>query len=163
SARPDYVRPRRLDMAAFARSAFARIEHIAEREWILDRAAEVAADADEQRLAQAVVQLAANAVRYSDEASRIRFGVDRVPAAGVGMAPGDKRAIFGSFTRVDGGRNSGTGLGLPIVASIAEGHGGVVRLRSLPGGGSTFTIVFPRFTQSPSADPEHRAGPGPAD
>src|SRR5699024_4048789 len=81
SARPDYVRARRLDMAAFARSAFARIEHIAEREWILDRAAEVAADADEQRLAQAVVQLAANAVRYSDEGSRIRFGVDRVPGA----------------------------------------------------------------------------------
>src|SRR5699024_6186626 len=81
SARPDYVRDSRLDMAAFERSAFARIEHIAERECILDRAAEVAADADAQRLAQAVVQLAANAVRYSDEGSRIRFGVDRVPGA----------------------------------------------------------------------------------
>ena len=175
SARPDYVRARRLDMAAFARSAFARIEHIAEREWILDRAAEVTADADEQRLAQAIVQLAANAVRYSDEGSRIRFGVDRVPGAdgpeihvsvqdeGVGIAPEDQRRIFERFTRVDGGRESGTGLGLPIVASIAEGHGGAVRLRSVAGGGSTFTIVFPQFTQSPSADPEHRAGPGPTD
>src|SRR5699024_11333999 len=66
-------------------------------------------------------------------------------------------------TRVDGGREAGTGLGLPIVASIAEGHGGAVRLRSVAGGGSTFTIVFPQFTQSPSADPEHRAGPGPTD
>src|SRR5699024_54243 len=114
SARPDYVRPRRLDMAAFARSAFARIEHIAEREWILDGAAEAMADADEQRLAQAVVQLAANAVRYSDEGSRIRFGVDRVLGVdgpeihvtvqdeGLGIAPEDQRRIFERFTRVDG-------------------------------------------------------------
>lgn len=172
SARPDYVRPRRLDMAAFARSAFARIEHIAEREWILDGAAEAMADADEQRLAQAVVQLAANAVRYSEEGSRIRFGVDRVLGAdgpeihvtvqdeGLGIAPEDQRRIFERFTRVDGGRDSGSGLGLPIVLSIAEGHGGTVRLRSEPGRGSTFTIVFPQFTQSPSADPEPRGERG---
>lgn len=174
SARPDYVRPRPLDMAAFARSAFARIEHIAEREWLLDRAVEATAHADEQRLAQAVVQLAANAVRYSDEGSRIRFGVDRVLGAdgpeihvtvqdeGVGIAPEDQRRIFERFTRVDGSREAGSGLGLPIVLSIAEGHGGVVRLQSEPGRGSTFTIVFPQVTQASSVDAEHPAATGPA-
>jgi two-component system, OmpR family, sensor kinase len=175
SKRPDYVRLRPLDLEAFARSAFARIEHIAEREWILERTVDAVADADEQRLAQAVVQLAANAVRYSDEGSRIRFGVDRVLGAegpeihvtvqdeGIGIGPEDQRRIFERFTRVDGARGSGSGLGLPIVLAIAEGHGGVVRLLSRPGRGSTFTIVFPQFAERTSADPQGSARPDPAD
>src|SRR5699024_3682663 len=107
-----YVKPRPLDLAAFTRSAFARIEHIAPREWILARSVDVVADADEQRLTQAVVQLAANAVRYSEEGSRIRFGVDRVLGPegpeihvsvqdeGIGIEPEDQRRIFERFTRV---------------------------------------------------------------
>ncbi|WP_299304365.1 cell wall metabolism sensor histidine kinase WalK [uncultured Brachybacterium sp.] len=171
SARPDYVRLRPLDLAGFTRSAFARIEHIAEREWILERTVDVVADADEQRLAQAVVQLAANAVRYSDEGSRIRFGVDRVLGPegpeihvsvqdeGIGIGTEDQRRIFERFARVDGSRGSGTGLGLPIVLAIAEGHGGVVRLLSKPGKGSTFTIVFPQFAERPSADERPQDSP----
>ncbi|HEX7349484.1 sensor histidine kinase [Brachybacterium sp.] len=165
SKRPDYVRPTPLDLDSFARSAFARIEHIAEREWILERTVDVVADADAQRLAQAVVQLAANAVRYSDEGSRIRFGVDRVLGAqgpeihvtvqdeGIGIGVEDQRRIFERFTRVDGSRGSGSGLGLPIVLAIAEGHGGVVRLLSAPGRGSTFTIAFPQFADRSASDP----------
>src|SRR5699024_1815132 len=76
------------------------------------------------------------------------------------IAAEDQHRIFERFTRADGGRESGSGLGLPIVASIAEGHGGAVRLDSEPGRGSTFTIVFPQFAQSPSAEPEQRAEPG---
>ncbi|WP_157773301.1 sensor histidine kinase [Brachybacterium vulturis] len=171
SARPDYVRPRPLDLTAFARSAFARIEHIAEREWVLERTVEAVADADEQRLVQAVVQLAANAVRYSEEGSRIRFAVDRVPGPegaeihvsvqdeGIGIGEEDQRHIFERFTRVDGSRGSGTGLGLPIVLSIAEGHGGRMQLQSAPGRGSTFRIVFPQFTAAPAADREHPTSP----
>ena len=143
------------------------------------------ADADEQRLTQAVVQLAANAVRYSEEGSRIRFGVDRllgpegpeihvsVQDEGIGIEPEDQRRIFERFTRVDGSRGSGTGLGLPIVLAIAEGHDGVVRLLSQPGRGSTFTIVFPQFaagdrtetdgeTPSAPAGDTGTEGPGPA-
>ncbi|MDN5901374.1 MAG: HAMP domain-containing histidine kinase, partial [Brachybacterium sp.] len=174
SARPDYVRPRPLDLTAFARSALARIEHIAEREWLLERTVDAVADADEQRLVQAVVQLAANAVRYSDQGSRIRLGVDRVPGAGgleihvsvqdegIGISAEDQRHIFERFTRVDGSRGSGTGLGLPIVRSIAEGHGGEVRLRSAPGQGSTFTIVFPQSARVRTADSEQPAATGSA-
>ena len=184
SARPDYVRPRPLDLAGFTRSVFARIEHIAEREWILERSVDVVADADEQRLTQAVVQLAANAVRYSEEGSRIRFGVDRVLGPegpeihvtvqdeGIGIGSADQRRIFERFTRVDGSRGSGSGLGLPIVLAIAEGHDGVVRLLSKPGRGSTFTIVFPQFADrtpteldgpSASAGDTERQGRGPED
>ncbi|WP_083713643.1 cell wall metabolism sensor histidine kinase WalK [Brachybacterium sp. P6-10-X1] len=175
SARPDYVRPAPLQMQEFARSAFARIERIAERDWELVRAADVVADADDQRLTQAVVQLAANAVRYSDEGSRICFSVDQVLGPdgpeihvgvrdeGVGIAEDDQRRIFERFTRVDGARGAGSGLGLPIVRAIAEGHGGVVRLLSAPGRGSTFTLVFPQFTRRTGAEVDTEDGPGTRD
>lgn len=165
SKRPDYVRPRPVDLDGFARSAFARIEHIAERDWVLARTADVVADVDEQRLTQAVVQLAANAVRYSDEGSRVQFGVDQVLGPdgpeihvsmqdqGVGIAPEDQRRIFERFTRAEGARGSGSGLGLPIVLAIAEGHGGVVRLLSEPGRGSTFTLVIPQCAEPRPAGP----------
>lgn len=174
STRPDYVTLRPLDLAAFTRSAFARIEHIAPRDWILARSVDVVADADEQRLTQAVVQLAANAVRYSEEGSRIRFGVDRVLGPegpeihvsvqdeGIGIEPEDQRRIFERFTRVDGSRGSGTGLGLPIVLAIAEGHDGVVRLLSQPGRGSTFTIVFPQFAAGDRAETDGETPSAPA-
>ncbi|MGO2754342.1 MULTISPECIES: sensor histidine kinase [Brachybacterium] len=171
SVRPDYVRARPVQMEEFARSAFARIEHIAERDWVLTRTASVPADADEQRLTQAVVQLAANAVRYSDEGSTIRFGVDRVlgPSGpeihvsmedeGVGIAPSDQERIFERFTRGDGSRGPGSGLGLPIVRAIAEGHGGTVRLHSEPGHGSTFTLVLPQFVERAADVPREPTDP----
>lgn len=169
SKRPDYVRPTSLDLEDFARSTVARIEHIADREWVLERTVGAVADADEQRLTQAVVQLAANAARYSEAGSRIGFGVDRVLGPdgpeihvtvrdeGVGIAPEDQRRVFERFTRVDGSRGSGSRLGLPIVLAIAEGHGGVVRVNSRPGRGATFTIVFPQFART--ADGAERTGP----
>ena len=158
SSRPDYVRPRPADLATLTRSAFARIEHIAEREWILARSVDVVAEVDEQRLTQAIVQLAANAARYSEEGSRIWFGVDQVLGPdgpeihvsvrdeGVGIAEEDQRRVFERFTRAEGARGSGSGLGLPIVLAIAEGHGGTVRLLSSPGRGSTFTLVLPQVS-----------------
>src|SRR5690625_4404913 len=132
ATRPDYVTLRPLDTAAFARSAFARREQRAEREWIFGGSAGVPADGGEPRRAEAVIQPAANAVRYSEPGTRIRFGVDQVagPAGpeihirvqdeGVGLAPEDQLRIFERFSRVDPGRESGSGLGLPVVLAIAE-------------------------------------------
>ncbi len=164
SARPDFVTPKPLDMSDFAVSVLARIEKIADRNWVLDRSADVVAEADEQRLTQAVVQLAANAVRYSDEGSTIRLAVDRVIGRegpeihvsvqdeGIGIPPEDQHRIFERFTRAPSAQGrGGTGLGLPIVLAIAEGHGGVVRLLSDVGKGSTFTIVFPQYQEAGSS------------
>lgn len=81
---------------------------------------------------------------------------------GVGIAEDDQRRIFERFTRVDGARGSGSGLGLPIVRAIADGHGGQVRLLSAPGRGSTFTLVFPQFMQGTGAEGDTEDGPAPA-
>src|SRR5699024_11312254 len=61
ATRPDYVTLRPLDMAAFARSAFARIEEIDEREWIFEGGAGVTGAGDEERLPQGLSQLGAKA------------------------------------------------------------------------------------------------------
>ena len=99
---------------------------------------DVVADADEQRLTQAVVQLAANAVRYSEEGSRVTLSVARVSGPGgpemhvgvqddgIGIAPEDQERVFERFFRVDKARSrmtGGTGLGLAIVKHVAANHG----------------------------------------
>jgi signal transduction histidine kinase len=72
----------------------------------------------------------------------VRFWVrDRGP----GIAAEDRERIFERFARGGSGRrrSEGAGLGLAIVRSIAEAHGGYVTLFSHPGEGATFTIVLP--------------------
>ncbi|WP_054820930.1 HAMP domain-containing sensor histidine kinase [Arthrobacter sp. JCM 19049] len=70
---------------------------------------------------------------------------------GVGIAPDDLQRIFERFGR---GKNSeramGSGLGLNIVAAIAESHGGKVWVDSTPGSGSTFYIDIPLAEGAPT-------------
>ena len=65
---------------------------------------------------------------------------------GIGIAPRDAERIFEKFTRADTGlvhNVKGSGLGLALVRHIARAHGGDVELTSVPGEGSTFTLVLP--------------------
>ncbi|MDO5368595.1 sensor histidine kinase KdpD, partial [Kocuria sp.] len=117
---------------------------------------------------QAVVQLAANAVRYSEPHTTIELKVQHMSLSGrsmimvgvrdegIGIAKADQARIFERFARVsDSGGESGSGLGLAIVEAIAQAHGGSVSLTSRPGHGSTFTIIFPQ-DNTPVPDPEER-------
>jgi signal transduction histidine kinase len=69
--------------------------------------------------------------------------VIRVSDTGIGMDEDIRDRIFEPFftTKSDGG---GSGLGLAIVYTIVREHGGVIRARSRPGRGTTFTILLPR-------------------
>ena len=110
--------------------------------------------ADEQRLTQALLQLADNAVKHTHDGDEIAIGSSAgraqarlwVRDRGPGVAPGDAERIFERFGRAASavGRNDeGSGLGLAIVSAIAEALGGRVVLDSRPGHGATFSLVFP--------------------
>lgn len=168
TGRPDFVKFKDVNMGTFASAAFSRIEHLGPREWSLDSGTDVVAQADPERLTQAVVQLAANAVRYSEPDTKIELKVQHMTLSGrsmimvgvrdegIGIAGADQARIFERFTRVsETGGETGSGLGLAIVKAIAEAHGGSVSLTSRPGHGSTFTIIFPQ-DHTDSFDPKER-------
>ena len=106
---------------------------------------------DREALVDAVINLLANASRYSPEGSAVELGLDRdgrwarlwVRDRGIGIPPGELRRIFRRFYRVEGGSGEGAGLGLAIVRHVVGGHGGKIEVESAPGEGSTFTLLLP--------------------
>jgi two-component system sensor histidine kinase SenX3 len=120
--------------------------------------ASVKGDADELRAA--ISNLIDNAVKYSTEQVDVSVEVEavdnkrvavRVTDSGIGIPSGQLKQIFKRFYRVPGRvarRIKGTGLGLFIVRSVVEKHGGRVFAESAgEGAGSTFTILLPRVQQ----------------
>jgi len=115
--------------------------------------------ADHDSIAQALVNLIDNAVKYSGDRKEISVRVGRVlqPAGpdelriavqdhGIGIALGEQKKIFDKFYRVGSGLVhdvKGSGLGLAIVSHIVKAHRGRVEVASTPGNGTTFTIVIP--------------------
>lgn len=109
----------------------------------------------DKQVGAAVANLVANAVAYSDPGSRVvvtrrRVGQDveiSVIDQGIGIPEAEVDRIFERFYRVDPARHrstGGTGLGLSIVKHVAATHGGEVRVWSVEGQGSTFTLVLPQ-------------------
>jgi two-component system sensor histidine kinase SenX3 len=111
---------------------------------------------DRAQLHAAVSNLVENAVRYSQDGTRVSVSATadgdtvRISVAdrGVGIANDELDRIFERFYRVDPARarnTGGTGLGLSIVKHVAASHGGSVEVWSEPGAGSTFTLVLPAW------------------
>jgi two-component system sensor histidine kinase BaeS len=104
-------------------------------------------EADPVRLRQALGNLVANAVAHSRgevvvSASRHDDGVAlAVSDSGEGIEPEHQLAVFEPGTRF--ADRPGEGLGLAVVRSVVDAHGGVVELESAPGRGSTFRLVLP--------------------
>jgi len=154
--RPDFLRPERVDVPAMLADVYAKASALGPREWVLGEVEPATLWGDPQRLTQALTQLLQNAVQFTGEGDRIelsaRVAGDRVLLAvrdtGVGIAPEDRERIFERFVRAAPGRErpDGTGLGLAIVAAIAHAHRGEATVDSVPGAGSTFTLVLPRET-----------------
>lgn len=150
---PDFLRLEPLDLEVFSVELHAKATGLAPREWRLVESARGDLMADRQRLTQAVMNLAENAVHHTHEdeiieiGSTVHNGSARiwVRDGGPGIAPGDEQRIFGRFARGTGASRAseGTGLGLAIVRVIAEAHGGSVGVRSIAGLGATFEIVLP--------------------
>jgi two-component system, OmpR family, sensor histidine kinase SenX3 len=117
---------------------------------------------NEEQVSAAVTNLVANAVAYSGADSTVlvttKAADDMVEISvvdqGIGIPSDELDRIFERFYRVDPARHrstGGTGLGLSIVKHVAATHGGDVRVWSLPGQGSTFTLALPRSRQEENA------------
>jgi signal transduction histidine kinase len=150
--RADFLRLGPVDLAALTEEVRAKAEALGERGWRLGGVGRGIVIADRQRLTQALMQLAQNAVQHTATGDEIEIG-SRVLGAeaelwvrdtGEGIAPEEVERIFDRFAR--GGRkraSDGAGLGLSIVRAIAEAHHGRVAVTSQPGEGSRFVIVVP--------------------
>ncbi len=109
--------------------------------------------ADPMRLTQVLVNLLSNASKYgpADEPIELAVGLEQdtvkisVSDRGSGIPLEEKENIFHRFIRLDGKDNTqyGVGLGLAVVKTIVESHGGSVGLEERPGGGSVFWFSIP--------------------
>ena len=148
--RPEFLQPEPTDVARLTDETLAKATGLGERHWVLDELADTEQVLDPQRVAQAWLQLAANAVRYSEPGTTVGMGSRLehgelwlwVRDEGVGIAPEELERVTQRFVRGHAG-GAGTGLGLAIVAAIAAAHHGRVDLRSQPGRGSRISIVLP--------------------
>ena len=109
---------------------------------------------DRDAMAQVVLNLLHNAVKYTGEDKRIRVRARRagrnvaieVEDNGPGVRPHERKRIFERFYRADdllSRQTEGTGLGLAIAKRIVELHGGRIELDSRVGQGSTFRVILP--------------------
>lgn len=134
---------------------------------------------DARRVCQVLVNLLSNAVKFTpeggtvelsasgdDEAGEVRL---EVRDTGPGIAPEDLPKLFQPFTQLDtrlAREHAGTGLGLALVRSLAELHGGRAGVESEPGRGSLFRVVLPwrrpapRGREAEAVAPEDGSAPG---
>jgi signal transduction histidine kinase/CheY-like chemotaxis protein len=121
--------------------------------------------ADEGKLKQMILNLVANAIKFTPEGGTVTIKgariVDRleivVSDTGIGIAEQDLPRLFMEFQQVDSGtsrKQQGTGLGLALSRSFAILHGGDVRVESELGKGSRFTIDLPFEARSPHLMPK---------
>jgi signal transduction histidine kinase len=124
--------------------------------------------ADERRLKQALFNLISNAIKFTPPGGAIRLGAERhesellltVADSGIGIPPSDQTRMFDKFER--GTPRSGAGLGLSLVKSLIDLHGGTVTIDSAAGQGTTVTCRLPTGLQEfagmpPSTKIESRA------
>jgi two-component system, sensor histidine kinase RpfC len=140
----------------------------------------VAADApyllvgDDARIQQVLINLAANAIKFTREGSvRVSVGAltqgpDRVTLhfevrdTGIGIEPEAAARIFDRFTQAGAGIHreyGGSGLGTTICKHLVELMGGTINFGSRPGKGTTFWFTVPLARQAQGAEPLHAAEP----
>lgn len=153
----DFIRLELCQVATLTDQVFDKARALGERQWVLAGLTAVNALLDPARITQAWLQLAANAVKYSETGSRIALGSGVedheillwVTDEGIGIPAEEMTLVRERFGR---GREAsqrapGSGLGLAIVESIATAHGGSLDIASTVGEGSTVTLRLPLLSE----------------
>ena len=160
------VKPAVVPLSPLLERTVTRWRPAADRDWRLSPTSAVVV-ADRQRLETAIDSLVENAVRYTEKGGRIGLAaypdaesiVIEVRDDGPGIPDEELAYVFESFR--SGASRGGTGIGLAIVKTIVEAHGGAVSVENLPGGGASFRLRLPVQGPPPSApaeqdEPRHR-------
>ncbi len=144
-----------VDLTRLAADAVADAKIVAPgRDVSLEQSGPVVVSGDESRLRQVATNLVVNALRHAGAEARVRVrtsvadgrAVLEVSDDGIGMSSDVAARAFEPFYRAgeaSGGSEGTAGLGLSIVAAIAEAHGGDVDLRTAPGAGARFRVRLP--------------------
>jgi two-component system sensor histidine kinase BaeS len=148
-AAPASLRLERLDAGRLAVDA-AEIATLGGALVVAEAEAGLEVDGDPDRLRQALDNLIANAIGHSPAGGTVTVTARRVGGsvviavadAGDGIASDDLARVFEPGVRLTAAR-PGSGLGLAVVRTIAQAHGGEVEVESSPGQGATFRLVLP--------------------
>jgi signal transduction histidine kinase len=150
---PDFLRREWVELELLTQELLAKATALAPRRWGLDGIGSRMILADRQRLTEAVMNLAHNAVQHTVSHDSIAIGTSVVGSdvhvwvrdTGSGISSEDQLVIFERFKRGSDAhrRYRGGGLGLAIVKTVAEAHGGRVELDSRLGEGTKVTMVIP--------------------
>jgi two-component system sensor histidine kinase VicK len=117
--------------------------------------------ADRERVSQVLLNLVANAIKFSPDAGPVRIGTQRcaekveifVRDEGRGIPEDRLQTLFRRFAQVhedDSLRKKGAGLGLAISRAIVEQHGGRIWAENAPNGGSVFRFTLPAGGSTPA-------------
>ncbi len=127
--------------------------------------------ADELQVERVVANLLTNAIKFTPRGGEVTVRTERLPSSialaisdtGVGIPPHEFSRIFQRYARNDDGTHEGSGLGLYIVGTLVEAHGGFVTIDSVPGTGTTFTAYLPIVDwRAPSVDAPTAGNPASA-
>lgn len=109
--------------------------------------------ADQRLLRRVLINLVANAVRFTPDGSVVELNAGYEPDGhlvlltiddmGPGVAPADRERIFLPFIQASGESHRGTGLGLAFCREVTLAHGGRIWVEERPGGGSRFCVLLP--------------------
>lgn len=113
---------------------------------------------DRKRVTQIIVNLLSNALKYTPAGGSVTVTVEEGPGhaclkvsdTGIGMDPSEIPRVFERFYRTDKSRNrqsGGSGIGLAVVKTLVDAHGGNIRMESGIGKGTVVQVEFPKSIQ----------------
>jgi two-component system, OmpR family, sensor kinase len=152
TGRPDFLDLHPVSLEPLTNTVLAKARGLGDRAWRLDGTGDVMVLMDEQRITQALLQLADNAVKHTEPGDEIAIGSSVeagrsriwVRDTGPGVPPEDHERIFHRFARSEVAEDDeGFGLGLSIVHAITEAHNGTVTVENAVPTGACFVISLP--------------------